>query len=495
MLKLLAPLALLASMVALAAPTAAKKPDDGPRSVKLVSLGRSAPLGAARTEIAAFDPKSKQAFVTNAEDNRLDVYNLKNPAAPTLVQSIDLSPYGAGPNSVDVSNGLVAVAVEADPITSPGTVEFFTTKGAHLASVPAGALPDMVTFADGGKVVLVANEGEPAAGVDPEGSVTVIDVHKRRVRTARFAGVPVSGDVKITPGNSLPLDLEPEYVAEGDDDEALVTLQEANAVAVLDIEKARFKRIRGLGYKDHSLTRNALDPSDRDGGIFIAPWRNLLGMYQPDAIAAYSVRGDTYYVTANEGDARAAEEVRAKDLTLDPVAFPNGENADAKLGRLNVTRLRGDTDSDGDYDKLYAFGARSMTILNEHGQVAFDTGGELERFIAANHPATFNADEAEPAEVDNRSDNKGPEPEGVDVGEVGGRTYAFLGAERQGGLFAYDLSARAGQAALAGYANGRPADLGPEGVKFIARKDSPNGEPLVLVTNEITGTLAVFAVR
>jgi hypothetical protein len=491
-------LALLTLTVALAAPTAASADPD---PVSLTLLGRTAGLGVGGAEIAAFDPHSDRAFATNAAAKRLDIYDFSNLAAPALLRSVPLL---GGPNSVAVRrDGLVAVAVEASPKTDPGLVQFFDTDGKPLGSVGAGALPDMLTFTKDG-TLLVANEGEASddGTVDPEGSVSVIEVNRKATRirldTADFDGVKTSGPVRIVcQGATLTEDLEPEYIALGRDGEALVTIQEANAVGVLDIDDARFKIVRSLGLKDYGKPANALDPSDKDGGIDIAPWSNLLGMYQPDAIAGYSVRGDSYFATANEGDAReregCKEESRVKDLpALDPTAFPNGEKADAKLGRLNVTKTLGDAGNDGDYEKLYAFGGRSMSILDEDGKLVFDTGSELERKAALLDAAIFNADNVEPAQLDNRSDNKGPEPEGLTVGEVRGTTYAFLAAERHGGIYAYDLDDAKGKAGFAGYLNTRPGDLGPEGAQFVSKHDSPNGKPLLLVTNEISGTIAVI---
>ncbi len=136
-----------------------------------------------------------------------------------------------------------------------------------------------------------------------------------------------------------------------------------------------------------------------------------------------------------------------------------------------------------------------MSVLDDRGRLIFDTGSELERFTALADPPTFNTDNEAGSPPDNRSDNKGPEPEGVAVGEIRGRPYAFLGAERQGGLFAYDLGAAEGQARLAGYTNPREEDLGPEGLRFVPGHDSPSRRPLLLVTNEVSGTLTVFAIR
>lgn len=485
-------LALVLPVPLLLAPAASARP------LELTKLGATPALGEGGAEIAAFDPRSERAFVTNAAAERLDVYDLSDPSAPGLVETVALA---GGPNSVAVSRGVVAVAVEAADKTDPGSVELFDVDGNPLKSIPVGALPDMLTFTSDGRTLLVANEGEAAddGTVDPEGSVSVIDLgHKlrqMRVRTAGFHGVRTKGHVRVVcEGASLAQDLEPEYIALGRHGTALVTLQEANAVGVLDVGRARFEVVRGLGFKDHGRPWNALDASDRDGGIRIAPWENVLGMYQPDAIA----RAGRWFVTANEGDAReregCEEESRVNDLALDPAAFPNGEEADEKLGRLNVTTTLGDRDRDGDYDRLFAFGGRSMSILDGDGRLAFDTGSQLERIAAFVEPLAFNADNAEPAEPDSRSDNKGPEPEGIATGELRGDDYAFVGSERQGGIYAFELDGD-DRPRLAGYVNTRPGDLGPEGLLFVDRRDSPNGRALLLVTHEITGTLAVIAIR
>ena len=172
--------------------------------------------------------------------------------------------------------------------------------------------------------------------------------------------------------------------------------------------------IRGLGFKDHGRPENAFDPSDRDGGIHINPWPNVFGMYQPDAIAAYQTGPFTWIATANEGDAQVdgSEEDRVEDLLLDPDAFPAGAQDEANLGRLTVTNRQGDTDGDGDFDRLFAFGGRSMSVLDPLGGIASDTGDELERLTARLDPGNFNKDN-EPSVIDNRSDNKGPGARGA----------------------------------------------------------------------------------
>ncbi|MGH7179402.1 MAG: choice-of-anchor I family protein, partial [Tepidisphaeraceae bacterium] len=413
-----------------------------------------------------YDPLTRRAFVVNAGSATVDVLDLRNPHRPEKVASLDIvadlapRPVGAA-NSVDTRFGILAVAIEADPKQDDGYVAFYSTFTLKLLGVaPAGALPDMVTFSDSGRYVVVANEGEPDTTYtnDPEGTVTIIDLYRLGrpgfTRNVRFDAFNVGGprhdelpdEVRIYgPNATVAQDLEPEYITT-DGDTAYVTLQEANALAVIDIRNARILKIRALGFKDHSLPGNELDASDRDNAINIANWP-VFGMYQPDAIASFKMKGKTYLVTANEGDSRDydafGEEARVSSLTLDPTAFPNAATLrnNANLGRLTVTNTLGDTNGDGDFDQLYTLGGRSFTIWDAAtGAIVFDCGSELERTLANLLPGEFNANHEENGSLDNRSDNKGPEPEGVAIGEVRGKPYLFLVLERIGGVMVYDLS-------------------------------------------------------
>jgi hypothetical protein len=230
-------------------------------------------------------------------------------------------------------------------------------------------------------------------------------------------------------------------------------------------------------------------------------------MYQPDALAAFRVAGRTYVIVANEGDGRAYpaldEEVRVADLRLDPAAFPDAAELQrpAALGRLRVSNRCGDEDGDGDFDRLCALGARSVSIRDSSGGLLWDSGDLLERLTAAEPPAAPRAGPANGGS-DERSDDKGPQPEGVAVGEVDGRLYAFIGLERTGGVVVFELSdprapvfqshARPRHFA-AGAVPARRADEGPEGLLFIPAADSPTGRPLLVVCNEVSGTTTVFA--
>jgi len=473
-------------------------------------------------EISAYDPATQRLFTVNAATSSIDILSIANPATPSLVGSIPLAGLGAQANSVAVKNGVLAAAIEASPKQSPGTVAFFDTNGNLLSAVTVCALPDMVTWTANGRFALAACEGEPndAYTVDPEGGVAIVDasagaanITQADVRSAGFTqynGAVPAGVRVFGPNATAAQDFEPEYIATSQDSKtAWVTLQENNAIAIVDIANAAVTSVFALGSKNHLAAGNALDPSDRDGpSISIANWP-VLGMYLPDAIDAFDLNGTTYLVTANEGDSRAypgfdeERRIGATSVVLDPTAFPNAAalKSNAQLGRLKITATRGDTDNDGDFDQLHTFGARSMSIWSASGALVADTGDQLERLTALT--GVFNSDNAANNTFDQRSDDKGPEPEAVVVGKAFGRTYAFLGLERIGGVVVYDVESPAAPRFVT-YLNNRnfagnaaagtAGDLGPEGLLYIKAEDSPTGENLVVTSNEISGTVTILRV-
>ena len=498
------------------------------RQIGRYESGEALDTGAA--EIVAFDNNTDRLFVINASAATVDVLSVSSNGSLTKISSIDSSAITGGVsiggfNSVDAHNGLVAVAVEAATQTDNGSVAFFNASDlSFISSVPVGALPDAVTFSPDGTKVIVSNEGQPNDDytIDPVGSISIIDVSSgaasATVTTLGFEDYNAGGsktlpaDVRVFgPGASVAQDLEPEYATvSADGSTAWVTLQENNAVAIVDLTSNTLE-IKALGFKDHSLTGNELDASDKDNKISIQNWP-VKGMYMPDTIATFEVGGNTYYITANEGDALDyagfSEEDRIKDLTLDPDAFTNSSELqkDDKLGRLTVTNTLGDTDGDGDFDELYAFGARSFTIWDSTGALVFDSGSDFERITASRFPSYFNLsnDENGTGDFDSRSDAKGPEPEAVAVGTVNGNLLAFIGLERIGGIAIYNIG-NPQSPTFAGYFNSRDfattlttttgGDSGPEGLEFVSATDSPTGKALLIVGNEISGATTVYEIE
>ncbi|GAB2696693.1 hypothetical protein GCM10011495_28800 [Hymenobacter frigidus] len=489
--------------------------------------------GTNSAEIVAHDPSTQRLYVANSIGGKLDILNFATPGMLTPVASINMAPYG-GINSVAVRNGLVACAVEDAVLQNAGKIVFFDQNGLFIKQVTAGSLPDMITFSPDGRYVITANEGEPNAAYtnDPNGSVSVVDLtsgiaavtqasvttvdfsaYNSQAAALRATGIRIYGGPAGTP-STVAQDLEPEYVAvSADSRTAYVGLQENNAVATLDLTTMQFTSLRPIGYQDHSQSGFSFDASDQAADVLLANWP-VRGMRQPDAIASFelpaSLGGGRYLITANEGDAREytalTEAVRLGDAgyVLDPTVFPQAavlKRASA-LGRLNVTNRLGDTDGDGDFDEVYAFGGRSFSILNATtGALVHDSGDLLERLTStdAAFGSIFNASNTTGNPVrKNRSDDKGPEPEGTTIGMIRDTTYAFVSLERQGGVLILNVNDPANPR-LVQYLNNRSlttgtGDQGPEGLLFVSAANSPTGSPLLILANEVSSTVAVYQI-
>lgn len=474
-------------------------------------------------------------------------------------------------NSVSAKQGLVAVAIEADTKQDAGIIALYRSDTLELLNVyPAGALPDMVMLTEDAATILTANEGEPSDDYsnDPEGSVTIVDISAgldddnavisqvsfsdynsdgSMAGQAQAAGVRLSGP----DGTSASQDLEPEYltVANG---KAYVALQENNALAIVDIDSASVDALVGLGTKSwNSASGNQLDPSNKDDAIGnFQSFEQLVGYYMPDTITSYSVDGTTYLVTANEGDGREyiyqttqqacesaghswdgdeyletdpeytteegdcisyTDEGRGDDLNVD-AGHPlvSDLQDETVLGRIKVVM---DDDEIGADDNVYSFGARSFTIWNTDGTVVYDSGDEIAQQVYAADPDNFNSTNDNNDSADDRADDKGTEPEAVEVAIIDDQVLIFVGLERQGGIMVFDATDPE-NTEFEFYINNRdfsadvcttvdegdcdddtynPAalDLGPESIDYFARE----GGHFIAVGNEVSGTTTVYQIE
>ncbi|MEZ5338074.1 MAG: choice-of-anchor I family protein [bacterium] len=481
-------------------------------------------LGEGAAEIISYDPDTRRVFLTNAGAKSVSVVDLSDPGSPVdSGSSIDTSAYGS-PTSCVAKHGIVAVSIANDTKTDAGVCNIYDAATlALLSSNPTGALPDNVVLTPDSRLLLTANEGEPNDDytIDPEGSITVIDISggtasplvtqipltglnaeqaAHEAAGVRVFGIKQPGDVPST----LAEDLEPEYIAIApDNSRAWVSCQENNALLEIDLSDFSISGLYPLGAKDWS-SGPQLDPSDRNGGggdpgILLGNWP-VQSFYMPDTVGGYAANGQFYIVSANEGDSRDyagySEEGRVKDLDLDDTVFPNEVDLlkDENLGRMKVTFAQGDTDDDGDYDVIYGYGARSFSIWQPGTQV-YDSGDAFEQFLAANHAGIFNMDDGDIGEFDKRSDDKGCEPEGLCIGHYRGTTFGFIGLERQGGMFVYDISDPQSPAMLDYVTtdpNGEQKDVAPEGFLFIPADLSPRGRPLIAYACEVSGTVVIW---
>jgi hypothetical protein len=499
------------------------------QDIQLDYIGSFDPSGDANDstcEIVVYDAGTKRLFATSAVEGRLDIINFANPEAPVTVSSIDMTTYG-GVTSVAVKNGLVAVASPNADETVNGKVVFFDTNGAFLKQVTVGALPDNISFTPDGTKVLTANEGQPNANytVDPEGSVSIIDISggiatlaQSNVNTLLFtayngataeAALIASGVRKLKAESSMSQDFEPEYITTSADSQtAWVTLQENNAIAEINLTTGTIADVWALGTKDVSEPGNGFDISDNNNQILIANWP-IEAYYMPDGAATYSVGGVNYIVTANEGDEKEytgfveRTTVGASTYVLDAASYPQAAmlKKTYNAGRFRVTAFDGKNDAGTAYEQMYALGARSFSIFNaDTKEIVFDSGNDFEVYtaMAPSINALFNSDH-EDNSLKSRSRAKGPEPEGVTVATIADKTFAFISLERIGGVMVYDITNPA-DVHFVDYNNSRSVsayagDHGPEGITYISQADSPDNTPYVVVANEISGTLTVYAVN
>lgn len=485
---------------------------------------------------------------TSGVSHRVDIYSLA-PSGVLAVEAVaDFDPVFGASSTLSVSSvaadpssrGFGAASIiPKDNTTVLGKVAFFDVHtGAILRVIDVGFHPDAVRFTPDGRRLIVANEGEFTAGAaQAPGSISVVnltgfnastDLQLRAplVTTVDFRdglapGVTLEGlrfNVAGIPAGDRYLYIEPEFSV-ATNERAYVTLQENNGIAVVDLEGGgapRISAILPLG----TITQR-VDASDRDptnGGLAAININDVVpGLPMPDTLATFMHGGRRLLATANEGDARtddgdvaragAANVVDTVSDGAGDLTFAGSLSDSAGIGRLTISRFDGNLDSDSLVEVPTMIGTRSFTLWDEAGRRVFDSGSMLEDFVRANAPLTFNMNNGTTTAIDTRSDDKGPEPEALAYGEIAGRQFVFVGAERQNGIFQFDVTDLS-RVSIVGYYNivdGTKVVTGtqyisPETIVFVSASDSPTGKPVLLVGYEgvepaISGSLAVLEVQ
>ena len=504
--------------------------------------------GEGSSEIATFHAGSKRIFATNGVKNTIDIYDISDVASPKKVGSVALSPYGNDVTSVAAGKDVVVAVVNVSdkfsatgvPTTTNGKIVVFDTNGKVLSSPDVlGVLPDSVTFAPNGTTALVAIEAQPVCAKDdpataakeetdytkasdPVGGVTVVDLSNPAAPVLRFAGfdqftvaeMRAKGIAVSSVVNNVSKDFEPEFVSAADNNYAYVTIQEANAIGKLNIGTATFESItRAFESKVANVAR---DTSDRDTGAGPRTYRNVVGASQPDAIAGFTVGSGQYFLTANEGDAREYtclnDDLRASALKVDARRFPEWKSlsGNAALGRAKVNPTNGDKDGDGDIDTIHLRGSNSMTMYR-NGVVIWDSATLLDQIQTQafgvaniNGSHSLSSDKSTMNYVgQDRSDDKGAEPEGVAVGVVGDSRIAILGMERMSALAIFDIT-QPSNPVFQEWLQMLPTKAtpakdvkywSPEGIVFVPANKSPSGKALIITSYELSGSLSIHQIE
>lgn len=477
----------------------------------LEEVGRlSKSEGLAGAEISAY-VASQKVLVTTSGENVVSLISIENPAKPQILERVRFR--GEVP-CVSVHGELLAVAEMNEPKTAPGTVYLYRVQNRKLnllKTFTVGAHPDMVAFSPDGKTLLVANEGEPNydTKVDPEGTITHIDlskgVEKAFLRELSFAGFDSlslsNSGVRLTgPGNYLQ-NIEPEYIAYSPDGKwAFVTLQENNAVAKIDVNKAKIVDIYALGFVDHAQKGNEFDyRKNKKIELENAPIRGYL---QPDGIKAFEIGGKLYLATADEG-AKRDDDSATSDVTTAGALKAQGRLNESvftakqveKLGELPID-AENPCDGNEPCRYLNTFGGRSISIFDaETGKRVWNSGNILEKFLAEHEAAFFNWNSKKgKLKMDARSEKLGPEPENLAIGRTKTGLYAFVAVERASGIAVFDLNNPQKPQILDYFASS--LDRGPEGVLVIPAEESPEKGVIFLVVGyEYSTTLTLYRVN
>lgn len=484
-------------------------------------------------EIVAYDKTRRRIFSTNGSTKSIDIIDISNPEKPYLIKSItpaDNQIGAKGANSV-AFNGKLVAAVENKDYGENGYAIFYDSDGNFIKSVELGILPDMVTITKDGKYAVVALEAEPYVKndsiADPEGGIAIINMetYEYSIIYLRETVINSSESIRTPLADYLSIpeyyDFEPEYITTSDDSKyAYVSLQENNAIAIIDIVNSKLVSINGLGFKDHSISGNGLDANKKDKEGVIAN-ANFSALYLPDSIVSYSgVDGMTYIISANEGDDRELEDDNDNVMYTDLGEFDDLTTKDLADGyNIELSEYPGKEflkdmglNSQGKYERLYVGGSRSFSIWNSRIEQIYDSGDDFEQFISTKYSHVFNCADDD-LKIDSRSDDAGPDPEGLAVGEIDGKIYAFIGLEKFGGVMVYDVTTPS-MSSFVTFVSGRnynaavnddmeyddtsylnTGDIAPEGLLFISSEDSPNSMPLLLVANEVSGSLEIYQIE
>ncbi|MDD2893704.1 MAG: selenium-binding protein SBP56-related protein [Halothiobacillaceae bacterium] len=364
-------------------------------------------------EIVTVSTDGMTLIYSNSPKGEIGFIDITTPSSPKAKGRIDM---GGEPTSVSVLGNYAVVGVNTSAsFTAPSgkltVVDIATQK--IVADITLPGQPDSVAVSKDGKYIAIAIENERDEDVNggampqlPGGSLSIVDV-AGAPSTWKTRNVDMSGIATL-----YPTDPEPEYVDINEDNIAVVTLQENNHIALVDLASGKITKHFSAG----SVNLSKVDLTDEIGGkdangITIPKSPSNIKqtedqpnrLREPDGVSWIS---KTQFVTANEGD------------------------------------LNG--------------GSRGFTLFNTDGSVAYDSGNSMEHLMA--RIGHYN---------DRRSDAKGNEPENAEFGRFGDKDFLFVCSERSSAVAVYDLSV-ANKPALKQVL---PAGMAPEGVLAIPSRN------------------------
>jgi hypothetical protein len=387
-------------------------------------LPSDAPNTVTAAEIADVTPDGKTLIYTEAPTGRIGFVDIRREQAPEPDGILDV---GGDPTSVAIFGRWALVAVSTGSVAAPTGDLVVVDIPSHtiVRRIALAGQPDSVSTSPDQKyaAIVIENERPEDAFIpqQPPGTLQVLELNRLFAPDPGLRSVDLTG-LSVT----APTDPEPEYVDINRKDQAVVSLQENNWLAIVDLKTAEVVRDFSAGSATvHKIdaTEEELGPQETGDLNYV---ETITRRREPDAVAWID---DDTFATANEGD------------------------------------YVDENDEEG--------GSRSFTLFSSRGRVEYESGADFEHEIAraGHYPEA-------------RSENKGNEPEGLEVAKFGGRTLLFVGSERANAVGVYAIGKRVPE-----FLQLLPAGIGPEGLKAIPKRD------LLAVTAETDGAAEGFAIR
>jgi len=437
----------IALLLSAAVPVAAEEPVEPARVRSFRPVTTFVVPGGGVAEIVSATPDGETLIYTNAGAGEIGIVDISDPANPIQVKTFAV---GGEPTSVSVvPDGSLALAVvktsyleEGEPpVITPGKLLAIEMPGGTIVGeLEIGNGPDSIaiTEIDGDVVAAIAIENEPTV-VDGDGNLTdgeepgdpgdisgpgfvqIVNLNEDNISASQVTDVSFEGVEPDAQPLFFPDDPQPEFI-DIYNGVAAVTLQENNGVAMINLASKEIESIFNTGVVDD----RSADLDDNDAISFSDTYPSdvsdepFAGARFPDAVA-WSTDGSAMYF-ADEGEF---------DFT----------------------------------------GGRGWSMRSGSGAFIKDDGGALEstavRFGA--YP-------------DGRSDAKGIEVEGLEIGVFGDREFLFVGSERGSFVAVYYLATPTD----ARFVQLLPTGISPEGLLALPQRN------LFVSSDEVTGTISIF---
>jgi len=305
-------------------------------------------------EIVAASSDGMTLIYTSGLSQQIGFVDITDPAAPVGLGALAL---GGEPTSVAVvgAHALVAVNTSAS-FTAPSgklVVVHIATR-TKVAELDLGGQPDSVAISKDGRYAAIAIENERDESVNggaipqlPAGRLAIIDL----------VGAPTAWtrrDVSLTGLAALyGTDPEPEYVSINEDNIAVVTLQENNHIALVDLATGKVSGHFSAG----SVTLSDVDLTDERPNLIQFNQTQADRLREPDGVTWVS---KTRFATANEGDLNGGSRGFTVFNTDGSVAFDAGMDLEYRLARIGHTNDRRN-DAKGNEPENVAFGRFGST--------------------------------------------------------------------------------------------------------------------------------------